>query len=152
MIVCLLDTTILCNIVPVPGRDQSRDETLQQMAERAARGEWLLLPVATIVETGNHIADCGDGRVCRATAERFCGIVSDALDGEAPFTPTPPFELEALKAWLVGFPDMAMKGVGLADLSIIKEFERQCRLHPHGTVSIWSLDAHLSGYRQSGDP
>jgi len=144
--ICLLDTTILCNIVPVPGRDQHKDAVFQELAEREERGEWLLLPIAAIIETGNHIAHCGDGRVRRETAERFRDIVADALDGHAPFTATPPFELDALKTWLVGFPDHVMESIGLADLSIIKECERQRTLHPHREVSIWSRDRHLSAY------
>ena len=31
-----------------------------------------------------------------------------------------------------------------ADLSIAKEFDRQCRLHPFRRVAVWSLDKHLA--------
>jgi len=57
--------------------------------------------------------------------------------------------------WLGAFPDMAMRsksakkfreGVSLADLSIIKEWERNCRLHPMSRVRVWSLDSDLSCY------
>ncbi len=56
------------------------------------------------------------------------------------------------------FPDYAKRnksaektseGVSLADLSIIKEWQRTCTLHPMSQVLIWSLDSDLSGYNQS---
>jgi hypothetical protein len=38
------------------------------------------------------------------------------------------------------------EGVSLADLSIIKEWERNCALHPMSRVRVWSLDSDLAGY------
>jgi len=49
-------------------------------------------------------------------------------------------------AWLDEFPDSAMRGVSIGDLTIIKEYERQCELHPTRRVLIWSLDDDLQGY------
>jgi hypothetical protein len=34
----------------------------------------------------------------------------------------------------------------MGDLSMIKEWERQCELHRARRVFIWSLDGHLAGY------
>jgi predicted ATPase len=48
--------------------------------------------------------------------------------------------------WLDGFPDHAVNGISLADLSIIREFERQCELHRLRRVFVWSFDGHLNGY------
>jgi len=74
----------------------------------------------------------------------------DAIDGKAPWTPTPMFEPEALKKWLSEFPDNAMREMGLADFSIIQDYHRQCKLHPNRNIRIWSLDHHLSGYVRPG--
>ena len=38
------------------------------------------------------------------------------------------------------------EGTSLADLSIIKEWERNCRLNPMSRIRIWSLDMDLSGH------
>ena len=38
------------------------------------------------------------------------------------------------------------RGGVLADLSIIKEWERNCALHPMSRVRIWSLDSDLASY------
>jgi hypothetical protein len=98
----------------------------------------------SILETGNHIGQNGDGRQRRETAERFVQFVEDALAGRAPFTPTPFFESKNLSDWLREFPDWAMRGSGFGDLTIVHEFHRQCALHRKRRVYIWSLDKHLS--------
>lgn len=151
--VCILDTTVLCNLIPVPGRDQQRDGVTAQMAAHLDRGLEMVLPLAAMIETGNHIAACGDGVVRRDTAARFVTLVTQAIEGETPFIPTRFFQSRELLGWLSVFPDSAMRGIGLADLSIAKEFHHQCALHPHGRVFIWSLDRHLSSYdRPASDP
>ena len=146
MSICLIDTTVFCNVVPVPGRDQDRTAVLSRMATLRSRGVELLLPLAAIVETGNHIARCGDGRVRRQTAARCVRIVKQAIEGDAAITPPPFCEPEEFLEWLSEFPDAAMAEKGFGDFSIIKEFERQCALHPARRVFIWASDAHLRGY------
>lgn len=144
--IVLVDTSIFCEILEVPNMCSRVEPTRAELRQRLQRGELLLLPLATIIETGNHIAQNGDGRQRRQAAERFAAQVMKALDGSSPFHPTSPMDLDALKAWLGEFPDYATRGVGLADLSIIKEWERQCDLNQARRVLIWSLDKHLSGY------
>lgn len=148
MSICLVDTTVFCNIVPVPGRDQDREAVLAALGANITEGVVHLLPLAAIVETGNFVAQCASGDVRRQTAARFVRLVRDAVEGRTPFTPTPFFEPQAVLDWLEGFPDHAMRGIGFADLSIIKEFERHCALHPTRRVFIWSLDRHLSSYER----
>ena len=112
-------------------------------------GVTLLLPVAAIVETGNHVARNRDGNVRRATAVKFVRMVKQAIEGETPFTPTPFLEPAGLLQWLDEFPQFAMEGMGLGDLSIVKEWEAQCRRFPGRRVFIWSLDRHLASYDNS---
>jgi len=45
-----------------------------------------------------------------------------------------------------------MRKTGLADLTIIKEFERQCELHRLHRVFVWSCDHHLQGYDRKVEP
>jgi len=146
MTICLIDTTVFCNIIRVPSMDEDHEDTQSLLREYVADRVSLLLPMAAIIETGNHVARHGDGNQRRRTARRFVKSVVDAVEGRAPWTPTPFFEQDELGKWLNEFPDEAMRGVGLADLSIVKEFERQCALHPYRHVFIWSLDRHLASY------
>ena len=150
MSICILDTSVFANIVPVPTMQQDRQRVLARLEDLIRDGVVLLLPMAAILETGNHIADLADGRLRRRTGATFVQTVRDAIRGQAPFTPTPFIEAASLLRWLDEFPDSAMRGIGLADLSIIKEYERQCELHRGRRVFIWSLDAHLCGYDRPG--
>jgi len=144
--ICLIDTTVFCNVVPVPGRDQDCQGVRAQLREHVLEGVTLLLPLATIVETGNHVARQPDGNVRRDTASRFVSMVKQAIEGRTPFVPTPFLEPAALLEWLDQFPDYAVAGMGLGDLSIVKDWEAQCRTHPDHRVFIWSLDQHLRSY------
>ena len=150
MSICLIDTSVFCNILRVPNRHQNATVISSQLRQYLESETTLLLPVATIIETGNHIAQNGDGRQRRATAQRFVTVVKQAIDGTAPWTiPQPLFAPEALGEYLDRFPDSAMSGSGLGDLSIIREYERQCKLHPARRIFIWTLDRHLAGHDRS---
>ena len=149
MSVCLVDTSILCNIIPVPGRDGDRERVRSEFEDHIDLGVNFILPMATIIETGNHIAQNGDGRQRRAAAERYVTLVKGAIDGKTPFSPTRFFEPEELRQWLDKFPDSAMRETGFGDLSIIEEFHKQCELNRDREVFVWSLDADLQSYRRN---
>jgi len=150
MSIGLVDTSVFCEIVPVPGRSQQREAILADLKHHVQNEVTLLLPVATILETGNHIAHIPDGGQRRSAAERFVRRVQEALgnvEGPPPWTvPQPLLAPEDLQRYLNQFPDYAMQEIGLGDLSIIEEYERQCRLHQMRRVFIWSLDHHLLAY------
>jgi predicted nucleic acid-binding protein len=143
MSICLIDTSVFCNVIRVPNRDQHHAAVMARLKQLITDKTTLLLPMAAVVETGNHIAQNGDGRERRQAAERFVNTVTEAMGGNAPWTPTPFLELASLQAWLAEYPDRAMSGLGLGDLTMVKEWERQCALHRGRRVFIWSLDKHL---------
>lgn len=146
MSIVLMDTSVFCNVLDVPGFNQDKVAVIADLEANIRHGDTLLLPMAAVLETGNHIAQVVDGRLRRQTAERFCEKVSEAIDGSAPWTPTRFWEPEQLRTWLGEFPDRAMTGVGMGDLSIIKEWEAMCQLHRGRRVRIWSLDGDLQGF------
>ena len=142
MTVVLLDTSVFCNVLRVPGRDQEADSVMEKLTRLIRENATLLLPLAVVLETGNHVARVGR----RDVAERFAQAVRAALEGGAPWIPTPLVTGDELRKWLDAFPDEAARGVSLVDLSIIREWERQCALNRGRRVAIWSLDQHLQGY------
>jgi len=146
MSICLIDTSVFCNIVDVPGRNQQRVEVLTKLKELAQVRVSLLLPLVAIFETGNHIGQLADGGLRRQVSQRFVTQVEAALDGSAPWRPTPFVEATELRGWLAEFPDHASRGSGLGDLSVIKEWDRQRQLNPLRRVFIWAYDEHLSSY------
>lgn len=158
--ILLLDTSVFLNVLDVPGFNQSRGEVLDVFRRRVEQGDYFLLPLATIWETGNHLAHLADGRQRRSFATRMVKEVTAAFEGRAPYRTTHFPDNHEFLAWLRDFPDTVQRsksdqkvreGVSLGDLSIIKEWERTRALHPLSRVVIWSLDADLMAY-DSGSP
>ena len=144
--ICLLDTTIFVEILNVPKMANQHYKIRRELKAKIIDSEKLFLPMATILETGNHIAQNGDGNMRRTCALKFVEEVQKALDGKSPFTPIQFLEAAQLRTWLSEFPDMAMQGLGVADLSIVKDWEQLCDRHPGRRIYIWSLDHHLQGF------
>jgi hypothetical protein len=145
----IVDTSVLCNILRVPTMDQDGERAALELREALRQNDVLLLPIAVIYETGNHIAQNGDGRIRRDVARKFVELVQKAFGGEVPFIPTPLHDPDEMLGWVAEFPDRAVEGVGFGDLSIRRIFERQCELHHGRRVLIWSYDRHLQGYDQA---
>jgi len=118
------------------------------LKEKILAKETLFLPMATILETGNHIAQNGDGTQRRECANRFVEQVTKALNGTSPFIPISFLEREDLQQWLMEFPDSAMQGRGLGDQTIIHDWQKLCTQNSGRRVYIWSLDTHLKSYEQ----
>ena len=148
MTVCIIDTSIFCELLKVPFRSDESGAMISALAVKLEEKESLLLPTATIFETGNHIAQNGDGRLRKQTAEKFIEQVRNALNGDSPFTPTPFDDPSRILEWLNDFPSSAETGSGFGDLSIIKAWEEQCERNPMRRVYIWSKDKHLQAYDQ----
>ncbi len=147
--VCLIDTSIFVEILNVPMKAQRHLETLQQLEQRIHGRESLFLPMATILETGNHIGQNGDGVMRRNCAENFVQQVKAALAGRSPFKAISFLQEDEMHAWLLEFPEHAMRGSGLGDLSIIHDWKRLCSLNPARRVYIWSADNHLNAFDQA---
>ena len=149
--VVIIDTTVLLNVLDVPRRNQDRDAVLAEFKKLVEREVSLLLPMAALFETGNHIARLPNGGRRRHHAEHFCDQVRMALEGKAPWTPVPLPEPADLAQWLGEFPDHVMRGQpergpGMSDLSIIKAWKAARTRHPNRRVRIWSLDGDLQSY------
>ena len=158
--IVLLDTSIYLNVLDVPRRNQKRDAVRSKFVALIEAEAHFLLPVATIWETGNHIARCASGGMRREVAQRFLANVTKALEGGTPYKPTHFPDRGPFLDWLREFPEYAMRqksekkrgeGVSLSDLSIIKEWERAGQRHPARRVWIWSLDADLRAYDTQPD-
>ena len=146
--ICLIDTSVFVEILNIPQKAQNHKRILDELEEKIYNNQNLFLPMATIFETGNHIAQNGDGNQRRNCAKRFVDQVEKALRGESPFKTIEFIKPEMIQQWLNEFPDTAMRGNSLGDLSIIHDFKRICERNPSRRIYIWSLDKHLSGYIQ----
>lgn len=144
--IVLVDTSILLNVLDVEGRNERRDEVLNELAVRIQDGDHLFIPLAAIIETGNHIAHVTNGAARRSAAQRFVKEVQDALNSVAPWRPLQFPDHTALAAWLQAFPNSASRQIGIGDVSIQHEWEQLCTKFPMSRVLIWTVDADLQGH------
>jgi hypothetical protein len=143
--IVLVDTSILLNVLDVEGRNDLRDEVLDALGACIQAGDHLFIPIAAIVETGNHIAHVANGAARRSAAQRFVQAVQDALDNVAPWKPLNFPDHTDLAAWLQAFPDHASRRIGMGDVSIQHEWKQLCAKFPMSKVRVWSVDQDLQG-------
>ena len=157
--ICLIDTSIFLNILNVPNRNNERDQILDQYQEYIELDCSFIIPMATVIETGNHIAQNGDGNIRRKVAQLFVETLANTfIDVNPPFRISEWLSQHEVWSWLMEFPDHAQRnksptrtgeGTSFGDLSIIKEFEKNCAKFPMSEVFIWSLDEDLQAYHQA---
>ena len=144
--IAIVDTSIFCEILNIPHMNSSREQVIKKFAELIEQDTSFLLPMASIYETGNHIAQLSDGGNRRRYAEAFVEEVQKAINGDSPWTIMQVPMLKEVRIWLNQFPNSAMRGIGMGDLSIIKEWEKTIEQNPNCRVFIWSLDNDLMAY------
>ena len=67
MNVTFVDTSVLCELIEVPGMHSRAAETREELRRREAAGERFVIPATAIIETGNHIEHAnGDRRERRS--------------------------------------------------------------------------------------
>ncbi len=149
---CILDTSVFCEILRVPNMSSAPEAIKRELQTRILANENLVLPMTTILETGNHIGQNGNGGARWRAAQRFVEQVTRAIAGTTPFTATAFVDRASLLTWLGEFPEWACavdargKGSGLGDLTIYKEWQVLCDKFPDERVYIWSKDAQLACY------
>ena len=151
--ITFIDTSVLCDLLRVPGKSQRAEEAEAELARRQDRGERFILPLSTIIETGNHVEQAADNR---PAAEAFTRFVQAAIDGGGPFQAnTVTWDASFLDRLLSGattgvaFVDLAANHqLGSGDLAILVErdlFVASTAFRPQD-VEIWTHDARLTAY------
>jgi hypothetical protein len=154
--VCLIDTTVFLILLNVPNRNQDHKLVLKNFQIYVDLDCTLLLPMATIIETGNHIAQNGNGDIRRKIAIKFVKDVKATFNGDKPWEPSQFPQIKDILLWIDQFPDLAgknknpkkMEGTSFGDFSIIQEFHKACKIHSMKEVFIWSLDSDLKMYHR----
>ncbi|MCT4605348.1 MAG: hypothetical protein N4A64_04455 [Marinisporobacter sp.] len=151
MNVHFIDTSVLVNILDIPNMNSDKERVLEEYRSlKESEKDTLLLPLATIIETGNHIAHIPNGSVRRTKGKAMAEMLKDMANGNAPWDY---YEGEITRDDLLyfskEFPDMAMQETGIGDLSIISAYNKYKESVPAiGRIRIWSLDTHLSVYEE----
>jgi hypothetical protein len=152
MMVTFLDTSILCELLEVPGKCQQHETVRGEFQRRADEGERFVIPITAVIETGNHIAQASRDR--RRAAERFCKFLAAARGGEAPFVVhQPSWDDDFLRELCDGdgtaqsFVDLAGNGqMGAGDVAILVERDRYRAASAFREVGIWTLETALGAY------
>ena len=149
--VTFIDTSVLCELLEVPGMCDQHEDIRAEFELRDEAGERFVIPITAVIETGNHIAQAAGDR--RAVAERFVRFLSAAGSGQAPFTVQRSswdddfiVELCAGNATGQQFVDLAQSKMGAGDVAILVERDRFKRDSAYTDVHVWTLDATLNAY------
>lgn len=146
-IVC--DTSMLDSYLRVADKDQYATEVCKRMDELAnADGVYIYLPWAAVVECGNHIVQMPDpySAMIRQKAAKLSGLVQQCLDGESPFSSLGVWDESQLREVLVGYPDNAMRRIGMGDSMILSDCKILCaklQLRCEEQIELWTYDEEL---------
>ena len=151
--ILVIDTSILCVWLNVPGKetcgtydnlwDKARVKKVLDKEEK--RGTRFVLPLAAIIETGNHIAQSQKSWEC-ATA--LCDIIRKSIDSASPWIAFSQqsvlWNSENLRRLADEWPDYAKTKLSIGDMTIktIADFYTEARYN----VQILTGDAGLKAY------
>lgn len=85
MNVRFIDTSVMANMLKIPGRCNDAESVQEEFKQVLEAKEVLILPIATIIETGNHIAHIADSNARRSIAGKFGEYLRKTAEGEAPW-------------------------------------------------------------------
>lgn len=126
--VLIIDTSILCILLSVPGKTtcgsgsnqwnrERVDKLLQQEIQASTT---LVLPLATILKTGNHIAQARSQRY--ETAQALAQIMVQAADERTPWAAFTAqsvlWDADGLRKLATEWPNLAAQKVSIGDATI----------------------------------
>lgn len=152
--VLIIDTSILCVWLDVPGMelvghdndrwDKTRVE--KKILEEELNKSTFVLPLASIIETGNHIAKASRNR--RKCAQRLADLMVKSAKKETPWAAfsehTELWSPEKLEQLAKEWPELASQKISLADATIKNVAEFYSKMPYH--VEIWTGDQGLKAY------
>jgi hypothetical protein len=150
-----VDTSILVELLDVPGRNTNRESVRRELDRRQQSYIHLILPTAAVIETGNHVHHIKDGTARHRCAEAFAHVLRLTAQGNAPWTL---FESMWDGAFLTAVRDGAgtttsmvdhfvAQSLSCGDLSVIAERDvYRSRVAKTTEVSIWTLDVAMKAW------
>ena len=127
--VLIFDTSVLCVWLRVPGKETcgpednrlNYDVVNAKIEEEKKQGTTFVLPIASIIETGNHIAhSTGDRHVVRHAFADIISATADQISPWAAFTEQSElWKKENLKVLAERWKESVISGQSLGDASIV---------------------------------
>jgi hypothetical protein len=152
--VLILDTSVLCCWLQVPGKDEAgplddrwnHARIANLLEQERAKGSTFVLPIATLIETGNHIAQSPVLRFERANS--LAGYLREAADASSPWAAftdqSQLWQADNLRALADNWPPLARGGTSIADATIKDVAEYYAKAGYF--VEILTGDAGLKAY------
>jgi hypothetical protein len=146
----MLDTSVLCELLQVPGKSSlaKNREVIADLDRRCGDGERLVIPVTAVIETGNHIAQCDGDRY--AVAERLVQLLRQAVSEDGPWRVLQSrLGTEFLTALCDGdstgqtLETLAAQRVGAGDVAILVERDQLLADTALATIGVWTFDEGL---------
>lgn len=126
--VLIIDTSILCVWLDVPGRETcgpshdrwNRQRVSEKLEQERDQKTIFVLPLASIIETGNHIAQASHSRKERGQA--LADLMHKSAEQESPWAAFSDQSVlwspEKLKSLAGTWPDLAVQKLSLGDATI----------------------------------
>lgn len=146
-----IDTSVLVELLNIPGMNQRHEQAKAEYQRLVSNQDTFVLPIAVLIETGNHIGQIADGGCRYEISLKFSQIVQKAIRSEDHWNAVPELPICVLKQMMDDFCEWTKHSSGFGDLSIVQQFEDYWqKRQPIGTMRIWSFDTHLSAYQKEG--
>lgn len=150
--VIFIDTSVFANMIEVNGNSQDRASVLEQFDAYVNAGARFVLPITTIVETGNLIFYAGGDR--RPAAERLIAALTAAQETNPPWTVRavdwdPDFVAALINGDSTGSSLVDLisdKRMASGDVAILVERDRFREETAYTDVRVWSLDSQLQAF------
>ncbi|BAZ49089.1 hypothetical protein NIES4103_17000 [Nostoc sp. NIES-4103] len=155
--ILIIDTSILCVYLGVPGKDTcgsdndkwDKKRVQARFQEEEKQGATFILPLATIIETGNHIAQANSRRY--EIAQAFADILVKVADKVIPWGvfETQMDELwnaEQLKQLASEWPTLAAGKISIGDATIKTVAEYYAKTSTTFKIEIFTGDGGLKAY------
>jgi len=160
--VLIFDTSVLCCWLAVPGKDEAgpiedrwNQARIQELVDQECdKQSTFVLPLASLIETGNHIAQAprdryGGDRDRHELATRLADYLRKAADSDTPWAAFTDqsllWEAEHLKKLAAEWPALAASGFSIGDATIKDVAEHYARAGYE--VEILTGDAGLKAYQ-----
>lgn len=152
--VLILDTSVLCCWLQVPGKETAgpaddpwnHARIAHLLTEERQNGSTFVLPMATLIETGNHIAQAPKQRF--ECAKALAAHLYDAIDASTPWAAftdqSPLWEAANLRTLAEAWPKLAKGRLSIGDATIkdVAEYYAQSGI----SVEILTGDTGLKAY------
>lgn len=146
-----VDTSVLCELLQVPGKSSpARAAEVKGEADRRYQaGERFVIPITTVIETGNHIAQAQGNRY--GVAGRLVALLRLAMAEQSPWrvlqTRLGPEFLSSLCAGDStgqSLQELAAAKVGAGDVALLVERDQLLAGSAATSVQVWTFDEGLA--------